>query len=55
MPGSFEAGGLKVQHSKRINPNIVVNDCCTFSVVWGLAAGERERLTKHTQFPALSL
>jgi len=42
MPGSFEAGGHKGQHSKRINPNIAVNDCFTFPVVWGLAVGERE-------------
>lgn len=54
MPGSFEAGGLKGQHSKRRNPNTVVNDCFTFSVVRGLAAGEREELTENMQFPALS-
>lgn len=55
MPGSFEAGGLKGKHSKRINRNTVANDCFTFSVVWGLAAGEREELTENTQYAALSL
>lgn len=55
MPESFEAGSLKGQHSKRINPNIVVNDCFTSSVVWRLAAGEREELIENKQFPALSL
>lgn len=55
MPGSFEAGGLKGQHSRRINSNIVVNDCFPFSVVWGLAAREEEEPTENMQFPALSL
>lgn len=55
MPGSLEAGGLKGQHSRRISPNIVVNDCFTFSVAWGLAAGEREELIENMQFPALPL
>lgn len=55
MPGSFEAGGLTSQHSKRINPNVAVNDWFRFSVVWGLAASEREELMENVQFPALSL
>lgn len=51
MLGSFEAGGLKGQHSKRINPNVVVNGCFTIPVVWGLDTGSLMR-TSDSQHSA---